>query len=107
MPEVTAAAIYIMRNPFDVAVSYARHANIPIDTMIDRMCDPINCGVSKEKILEAVGRWDNHIQSWKRHQAYPTMLCAMKIWCLLHHCLSSDKLEHMSLKITGGSGSYC
>jgi hypothetical protein len=71
MPEVTAAAIYIMRNPFDVAVSYARHANIPIDTMIDRMCDPINCGVSKEKILEAVGRWDNHIQSWTKAPGLP------------------------------------
>ena len=30
-PEVTAAAIYLVRNPFDVAISHARHQGVDID----------------------------------------------------------------------------
>ena len=41
-PEVTAAAVYVMRNPFDLAPSFARHQSADIDATIERMCSPAN-----------------------------------------------------------------
>lgn len=62
--EVTAAAIYILRNPFDVAPSYARHMNTDVDTAIDRMMSPENLMGSPRGIFDVLGRWDDHVTSW-------------------------------------------
>ncbi len=64
LPEVTAAAIYVIRNPFDVAQSYARHIVKPVDVAIDNMCDPKALTASETNIFEVLGRWDQHISSW-------------------------------------------
>ena len=71
MPQVTAAAICILRNPFDVVISFARHNDIPIDEAIDRMCERNNMGSANNGILEVLGRWDDHIQSWTKAPGLP------------------------------------
>jgi hypothetical protein len=71
MPEVTAAAICIIRNPFDVVISFSRHNDIPIDDAIDRMCDHKNISSTDNGILEVLGRWDDHIQSWTKAPGLP------------------------------------
>ncbi len=63
-PEVTAAAIYILRNPFDLAPSYARHSDVSIDRSIDNMSDSKALTASKTQIFEVLGRWDDHVASW-------------------------------------------
>ncbi|MGF1447618.1 MAG: sulfotransferase domain-containing protein [Pikeienuella sp.] len=63
-PAVTAAAVYILRNPFDVAPSYARHLGIEIDRAIDMMLNPKALNASANRIFEIVGRWDAHVASW-------------------------------------------
>ena len=63
-PEVTVAAAYMIRNPFDVATSYARHQNAGIDQAIDMMADPNEMNASKTKIFEVIGRWDAHVSGW-------------------------------------------
>lgn len=63
-PEVTAAAIYIMRNPFDVVPSFARHNDIGLDEAIEAITDTQWLGSSPRGIYEIVGRWDHHIASW-------------------------------------------
>ena len=64
LPEVTAAAIYIMRNPFDLAPSFARHLSVDIDAAIDRMADSESLMSTASGIAEFLGRWDDHIESW-------------------------------------------
>lgn len=71
MPEVTAAAIYIIRNPFDVAVSFAYHMNVSIDVSIDRMCNSNYINKKETGILEVLGRWDDHIKSWSKAHGLP------------------------------------
>lgn len=63
-PNLTAAAIYIIRNPFDVAASYAKHMNKPMDETIDKLSDPKNNNYTGRLIFEILGRWDDHIASW-------------------------------------------
>lgn len=64
LPEVTAAAIYVMRNPFDLALSYSRHVIEPVDATITRMTDPQAINGGPKGVLEFIGRWDEHIASW-------------------------------------------
>jgi hypothetical protein len=63
--EATLAAIYIVRNPLDVAISYAHHSGITIDTMIASMA---NSGFrtlgNKKNVYEVLGSWSEHVASW-------------------------------------------
>ncbi|GAB4287034.1 MAG: sulfotransferase domain-containing protein [Roseovarius sp.] len=70
-PEVTAGAIYIMRNPFDLAPSFARHQSADIDTAIARMTNPDTMFGTETGIRDAMGRWDDHIRSWTMAPGLP------------------------------------
>lgn len=70
-PAVTAAGVYILRNPFDVAPSYARHMGIDIDRAIDMMADPMALTTSDSGICEIIGRWDEHVESWTEAEGLP------------------------------------
>jgi hypothetical protein len=71
MPEVTAAAIYIIRNPFDVAPSYARHMSLEMDAVIDRMANGLATHATENGIMEITGRWDDHIRNWTNAPGLP------------------------------------
>lgn len=64
LPEVTASAIYVMRNPFDLALSYARHLGEEIDQTIARMANAEAINGGESGVLEFIGRWDQHVASW-------------------------------------------
>jgi len=70
-PEVTAAAIYIVRNPFDVAPSYARHQSRPIDEAITMMANPKALNATKDLLFELLGRWDDHVKTWTEAPGLP------------------------------------
>lgn len=63
-PELTAGAVYLMRNPFDVALSYARHMGVATDMAIGRMAERMMTQGNESGILEVIGRWDEHIRTW-------------------------------------------
>ena len=63
-PELTAAAVYILRNPFDVAPSFARHSGLSLDDAIAGMTNPEMMTASPAGVYEWLGRWDDHIASW-------------------------------------------
>lgn len=64
---VTAGAIYIIRNPLDVAISYAHHLGKPIDFAIDYMnLKNAETTVSKNQVYEVYGSWSQHVLSWTR-----------------------------------------
>ncbi|MEM9146240.1 MAG: sulfotransferase domain-containing protein [Pseudomonadota bacterium] len=70
-PAVTAAAIYVLRNPFDVAPSYARHLGLSLDEAIDKMLSPQSLNSTETRIFEIVGRWDDHVASWQAARGLP------------------------------------
>jgi hypothetical protein len=64
-PEVTAGAIYILRDPRDIAVSYSRHRGRSIDDTIAFMADPeAATGGTDTRIYERLSSWSEHVQSW-------------------------------------------
>jgi hypothetical protein len=64
---VTSGAIYIIRNPLDVAISYAHHLGKSVDFTIDFMnLKNAETPVSKKHIYEIYGSWSQHVLSWTR-----------------------------------------
>ena len=74
---VTAGVIYIVRNPLDVAVSYAHHLGCSLDETIAIMGSAnAEIPVTETQVYEVLGSWSQHVLSWthKPHQA----LCVMR-----------------------------
>ncbi len=65
---VTAGALYVVRNPLDVAISYSHHGGMSIDEAIVRMGqkDAENHG-SDVAVYEVHGSWSQHVWSWTRN----------------------------------------
>jgi hypothetical protein len=74
--KVTAGAVYIVRNPLDVAISLANHISGTIDDAIDMMeTRGTETLVSERSVYEVYGSWSQHVESWTRkpHQAIYVM----------------------------------
>jgi hypothetical protein len=62
-------ALYFIRNPLDIAISFAYHSNISIDQSIDFMCDKEakifgNTGFLGVQLQQYLCSWSLHVQSW-------------------------------------------
>jgi aryl sulfotransferase len=68
-PEVTHGVIYIIRNPMDVAVSFANHSGFSIDESIERLNDESFCfcdttGKLEVQLRQRLLSWSGHVWSW-------------------------------------------
>ncbi len=64
-PEVTEGAIYVVRNPVDVAPSYAHHFGVSVGDAVDALCAHDNRIVSTPKMaFQFLGSWSDHVTSW-------------------------------------------
>jgi len=64
--EHTAGAIYIVRNPLDVAVSYSHHFGVPLADAVAAMNRPGNQSVANQPqfVYELHGSWSENVRSW-------------------------------------------
>ena len=64
-PEHTAGAVYIVRDPRDVALSYAAYARKSVDDIIDFMASSKAATASDAmQIFELLSSWSEHALSW-------------------------------------------
>jgi hypothetical protein len=63
--ELTAGAIYILRNPLDVAISYSHHLGETIDWTIRLMNSP-GAGTpnTPTNVFQQLRSWSEHVRSW-------------------------------------------
>jgi Sulfotransferase domain len=63
--ECTAGAIYLVRNPLDVAISYAHHFGVGIDEAIEQLNFP-GAGTPTTDLTarQYYGTWSMHVASW-------------------------------------------
>jgi hypothetical protein len=67
-PDVTAGAIYIVRDPRDVAISFSKHTGRSIDEMIAFMANPDAAGgATDQTVYELFGSWSIHVHFWTRN----------------------------------------
>lgn len=66
-PEATAGAVYIARNPFDVAVSFAHHYQIPHERAVEALCQSdYILPPSGGQVAQVLSDWSTHYLSWTR-----------------------------------------
>lgn len=71
------AAIYLVRHPFDVAVSYAHHqGNLAFEKVAEGMCRPDNFigGRERDQLRQMMLDWSAHYRSWQRQGAIPVKI---------------------------------
>jgi len=63
--DATLAAVYIVRNPLDVAVSYANHAGHSLDLIVEHLCTPgMKTVMTAKDVNETIGSWSQNVASW-------------------------------------------
>ena len=65
---VTSGAIYIVRNPLDVAISLAHHLDKSIDDAISVMATTdMETPIDQLRVHEVWGSWSQHVDTWTRN----------------------------------------
>jgi len=77
--EVSIGAIYIVRNPLDVAVSFAHHNNEAVDMTIEKMADnnyvlADNTHTIKQQVRQKLLTWSGHVHSWLQQKEIPVLM---------------------------------
>ncbi len=62
----TRATLYLVRNPFDVAVSVADHYALSLDDAVASLCSPGSelQGDGERTIGQRIGDWSSHVTKW-------------------------------------------
>jgi hypothetical protein len=74
--QATSGAVYIVRNPLDVVISFAPHFGIDIDAAIDKMGRRgLETDITEYAVYEVYGSWSENVMSWTRkpHRAIYVM----------------------------------
>ena len=84
--DATRGAIYFVRNPLDIAVSYAHHSNQDVDTVIGWMSDERHCFASGGNRLHGQLRqqmltWSGHVTSWVDQEEFPVHVVRYEDMC--------------------------
>lgn len=65
---VTAGAIYLVRNPLDVVLSASDHFGLSTNDAILMMADPTaGNSMTRRNVAELYTSWSNHVKSWTEH----------------------------------------
>lgn len=74
----TAGAIYIIRNPLDVAISLAHHTSCTVDEGIEKLNDPLlrsqinHRNQLPKQVDHCLSTWSEHVRSWVDNPAIDT-----------------------------------
>ncbi|MEQ8666930.1 MAG: sulfotransferase domain-containing protein [Rhodospirillales bacterium] len=72
---VTKCAVYIVRNPLDVLVSFADHYGVTIDEVIRGTSEETHKISAQADLVEQyLGTWRSHVANWVSSQGFPKML---------------------------------
>ena len=74
-PELTRAAVYILRDPHDMVLSYARHYGGTPEQAVEAMGrdDQIILGETGSAV-QFIGNWSNHVTGWTRARRFPVVV---------------------------------
>lgn len=77
--DASKGVVYIVRNPLDVAISYAAHNNFSIDRAIELLNDSDHCIEAKATSVSSQFRqkllnWSEHATSWLTQREIPLLL---------------------------------
>jgi hypothetical protein len=67
--DATKGAVYLVRNPLDVAISFAHHSSLTLDESINRLADESfafssECDRLHQQLRQRLLSWSGHVKSW-------------------------------------------
>ncbi len=76
--DITKGYIYVIRDPRDLCISWAKHSNYSINQSIDFLCNPLSVlkWINKSKYslmpkdifpLQFISSWGEHVKSWTKN----------------------------------------
>lgn len=72
--QYTRSSIYILRNPLDMALSYARHHNLSLEDTVHAIGHSDNAVIGMgETVATFLGSWSEHVASWTARAPYPQL----------------------------------
>ena len=63
----TTGVIYIVRDPRDVVISYAKHSSYSIENCSIDMMTSDNCIFTNKNLISLLGSWSDHYNSWTKN----------------------------------------
>jgi hypothetical protein len=91
----TAGAIYIVRSPLDVAVSFAHHLQEPIDNVIGVMNNPLSTSSMPGAfpvLPQPLSTWSGHVSSWLDQESFP-------VHCVRYEDLLADPVAEFTAAV--------
>lgn len=84
--DVTGGAVYILRNPLDMAKSCAHHWGLDIYKAIENMCDPEfavarSIGGLSDQLRQRMLSWSGHVRSWIDESGLPVHIVRYEDLC--------------------------
>jgi len=72
-------AVYLVRDPRDVAISLSHHRGITVDSAIAAMADPTatlseSIDRQRRQLAQPLGDWSSHVRSWMEQLDIPLLL---------------------------------
>ena len=72
-PALTRGALYVIRDPLDMAVSFAHHYKVSHDHIVEALGSAAHATTADDTIVrQYLGNWSKHVRSWERAKAFPT-----------------------------------
>lgn len=69
---ITKKALYVVRDPRDVCVSYADHTGITLEEAAETLCDESSRVVRDDGLFHSIASWSTHVKSWVGAQGFQT-----------------------------------
>lgn len=73
--QLTRAAIYVLRNPLDLVISYGAHYGQDVATAVKAIASKTNQVLEGDgNVRQYLGRWSDHVKSWATERRYPVLV---------------------------------
>ena len=74
-PDLTQRAIYLVRHPMDMLVSYADHWGVPLEEAAEQIQNPANAvPPGLRTAMQYLGAWADHVKGWTTTRAFPVLV---------------------------------
>lgn len=100
---ISRSAVYIVRNPLDVAVSFSNHLQVTLDRAIEHMCNP-DYDLARNKgnnhshqLSQPLQCWSGHVNSWLDQDKIPIHLIRYEDMTLKAEQTFSSVIKHLNI----------
>ncbi|MEO1492476.1 MAG: sulfotransferase domain-containing protein [Pseudomonadota bacterium] len=98
--QFTRSAVYILRDPRDMVISYASHYGVTVDQAIEASTRADNVLPGRgENAFQFLGNWSNHVLGWGRSKDFPVLTLRYEDLKADPHAAFTKAIKHIGLTL--------